>query len=61
MPRVAPQAEERGWLAQQVVGHRAVRLVADVAVLFDRRMLVDKRPLFFGVALVADHVDRLAP
>ena len=36
-----------------------MRLVANVAILFNRRVLVDKGPLLFGVAFVADHVDRL--
>ena len=54
---VAPQAEERRRLPQQVVGHGAVRLMADAAVLPDRRVLEGERPLLLRVALVAQQVD----
>ena len=59
MPGVAPQAEERRRLPQQVVGHRAVRLVADRAVLGHRRVRVGERSLLLRMALVAEQVDRL--
>jgi len=42
MPRMAPQAEERRRLLQQLLGHRAVRIVADHAILRHRRMLIHK-------------------
>lgn len=56
---VAPQAEERHRLPQQVIGHRAVRLVTMGAVLRGRRMLVHERPLLFCMALVTYSVDRI--
>ena len=54
---VAPQAQERRRLLEQVVGHGSVRLVADRAVLRHRRMLVGERTLLLGMALVAQQVD----
>ena len=54
---MAPQAEERGRLPQQVVGHGAVRLMANAAVLADRRVFEGKRALLLRVALVAHQVD----
>ena len=56
---MAPQAEERHRLAQQIIGYRAVRLVTIRAALRHRRMLVHKRPLLFCMALVAQTVDRI--
>ena len=55
---VATQAKEHGGLAQQVVGHGAVRIVANVAVLAYRRVLVSEWPLFFRMALIARQIDR---
>lgn len=58
VPGVATQAKESHRLAEQVVGHRAVRIVADCAILGHRRVLVRERALFVSMALIADHVDR---
>ena len=57
VPRVAAQAEERGRLPQQVVGHGSVRLMANAAVLANRRVFKGKRALLLRVALVAQQVD----
>lgn len=40
MPIMAPQAEERRWLLQQLLGHSAVGIVANHAILRHRRMLI---------------------
>src|SRR5687768_564565 len=58
MSRVTSQAKERRRLPHQAVGHRAVRLVADRAVLSHRWMFVRERPLLVGMAPVADEIDR---
>ena len=55
---VTAQAQERRWLMQQIVGNRSMRLMANRAILGHRRMFVGKRPLFFRMAAVTDHVDR---
>jgi hypothetical protein len=57
VPGMAAQAEEPDRLPEQVVGHRAVRLMANTTVLRDGRMRVGKRPLLLHVALVAELVD----
>ena len=57
--RVASQAEKGRRLVQHLVGHRAVRIVAVRAVLGRRWMFIRKRPLFLGMTLEADSVDRL--
>ncbi len=59
MTRVAAQAQECGRLMQQVVGYRTMWVVADGAVFFDRRVLVDKRALFIGVTSITNQVDRV--
>jgi len=46
-------ADERLTLAEQVVLDRAVRIVADGAVLRDRRMLESERPYLIRMALEA--------
>jgi hypothetical protein len=56
---MAPQAEERHRLSQQIIGHRAVRIVTMRATLRNRRMLVHERPLLFCMALVAHAVYRI--
>ena len=56
---MATQAEERGGLMQQVVGHGSVRVMADRTVLFDWSVLVGERSLFFGVTAVASEIDRV--
>jgi hypothetical protein len=53
---MAAQAQERRRLAQQVVGYRAMRFVADGAILRHWRMFVSKRALLVCVTLVANHV-----
>lgn len=40
-------------LFEQVIGHRAVCIMADGAVLKNRGMLKNKRALFVGMALEA--------
>ena len=55
---VTAQAQESRWLMQQIVGNRSMRLMANRAILGHRRMFVGKRPLFFRMAAVTDHVDR---
>ena len=57
MPRMAPQAEERRRLFQQLLGHSAVRIVADRAALRHRRMLPHEWPLLRGVTFEAGQVD----
>ena len=54
---MASQTQERCRLTQEIIRHRPVGIVADVAVLFDGRVLIDKWPLLVRMALVADHVD----
>ena len=56
---MAPQAEERHRLLQQVIGHRAMRLMTVRAAFRRGRMLVHERPLLFCVALVAKLVYRI--
>jgi hypothetical protein len=51
---MAAQAQERRRLAQQVVGHRAVRFVADGAILRHWRMFIREGALFVRVAFVAN-------
>jgi len=58
MPAMTTQTEKHRRLAEQIVGHRSVRLMANRAILGHRRMLIGKRALFVGVAPVADQVDR---
>lgn len=58
MSRVTSQAKERRRLPHQAVGHRAVWLVADRAILGHRWMFVRERPLLVGMAPVADEIDR---
>jgi hypothetical protein len=48
---VALEAQERLVLLQQVVGDRTVRGVTRSAVLRNRLVLEDKRPLLGGVAI----------
>ena len=55
---VTAQAQESRWLMQQIVGNRPMRLMANRTILGNRRMFVGKRPLFFRMAAVTDHVDR---
>jgi len=46
------------WLAASAgVGHGAVRVVANVAILANRLMLEGKRALLFRMTLVAQQVD----
>ena len=56
---MATQAEERHGLAQQIIGHGAVRVVTIRTILRHRRVLVYKRPLLFCMALVAQSVYRI--
>ena len=56
---VAPQAQERRRLLQEVVGDGAVRLVAIGAVLSYRRMFPHKRPLLLRVAFEAQLIECL--
>jgi hypothetical protein len=58
VPHVAAQAQERRRLAKQVVGYRAMRFVADGAILRHRWMFVNKGTLFICVAFVANQVQR---
>ena len=58
VPRMASEAEKRWRLVQQVVRHGPVGVVADRAVLFDRSVLVNERPLLVCMAFVAREVDR---
>src|SRR6266567_3945930 len=45
---------------QKELIHRAMRVMAETAVLAHRRMLEQEWPALFGVALVASVVDRIA-
>ena len=45
------QAEERFVLLQKVVGNGAMRVVADIAIFFDWRMLKHKGSLMASVAV----------
>lgn len=56
MSGMTTQAQESGWLPEQIVGHSAVRLVADRAVFSHRRMFVRKWPLLLSVTLVTNQV-----
>ena len=58
MPRMAAQAEERRLLLQQFLGHSAVRIVADQAILRHRRMLIHPGSLLRRVTFVAGQIDR---
>ena len=58
---VASQAEEGGRLYEQVIGHGAVRRMADRAVFGHRRVLIGERTLFLGVAFPAQQVERFRP
>ena len=51
---VAPQAQERRGLPQEVVGHGTMWFVADSAVLRHRRMLINMRSLLLRMAFIAD-------
>ena len=53
MSGVTSQTQERCRLMQQVVGDRAVRIVADAAILFDRCVLMYERALLLCVTFVA--------
>ena len=53
---VTAQAQKRRRLVQQVVGHRAVRIVAVGTVLSGRRMFPDERAFLFRMTLVAQVV-----
>src|SRR5512141_2830558 len=57
--RVAVAAEHRRLLHEQRPVRRAVRRVADGAVLFDRGMLVDPRAALVGMAAGAQVVGRV--
>lgn len=56
MPRVAPQAEERRRLLQQVIDHRTMWIVADHAILRHRRMLMHEGALLRRVTFIAGQV-----
>jgi hypothetical protein len=51
------QAEESRRLFHEIVGYRAVWIMADAAILTDGWMLPDKRPLLVGMAPVASQID----
>ena len=57
MSRVAPQAQERFRLVQQIVSDRTVWRVANAAVLGGRWMFVSERALFLGMTPVAELID----
>ena len=55
---MASQAQEGGRLLQQVIGNRAVRRMAVCTVLGHGRVLVSEGPLFLGMALPAQEIER---
>ena len=57
MSRMTSQAQKGRRLEQHVVGHRAMRIVADGAILFHRRMLIDEWAALLRMAFVTDHVE----
>jgi len=57
MPRMAAQAEECRRILQQFLGHSAMRIVADTAILRDRRMFIHEGSHLRGVTFVASQVD----
>lgn len=56
--RMAAHAEVRLILFQQIMGNRAVRIMADTTIIADRRMFEDKGALELGVAIVAEIIYR---
>ena len=58
MPPVTPQAEKRLILFQEIIGNGAVHIMAEVTILLDRGMLIEKWPLLVRMALVAQVIDR---
>jgi hypothetical protein len=59
MEMVTLQTQERFILLQQVVRNRPMRVVADRAVFYHRRVLKGKRTLFIRMAFPAKIVDPL--
>src|SRR6266567_1624909 len=57
---VALRAQPRTRDPQKELIHRAMRVMAEAAVLAHGRMLEQEWPALFGVALVASVVDRIA-
>ena len=55
---MAPQAEERGRLPEQIIRDGSVRFMTDGTILSHWRMLVDERALLFCMALPAHQVQR---
>ena len=58
VPLMAAQAEIRLILFQQIIGHRAVRIMADTTIVADRCVFEDKGTLVLGVAIVAEVIYR---
>lgn len=58
MTGVTTQAEKRRRLAQQVIDDGSMGFVAIVAVFGDRWVFPHEGSLFFGVARVAQQIDR---
>ena len=61
MSGMAPQAEERGRLPQQIVRHGPVRFMADRTVFRDGRMLIGEWPLLLRMTSLAYLVDGRFP
>lgn len=58
VPRVTTQTQECRRLNQEVIVNCAVGFMTDCTILRHRGMFIHERPLEFGVAAIADEVDR---